>query len=146
MQVLFIKVTGLSVLSIIVAWIVKMLGGWDNAMSALLIFMVLDYVTGVMLALVWKRSNKSRTGKLDSRVGFKGICKKVGMLFFILIAVQADQVFGMNGVLRLAVIMFFISNEALSVIENLKIMGVPVPQILADRFEQKIKERCEDED
>ena len=103
-------------------------GGWDLWMRTLLTVMVLDYATGVMGALV--------QGNLDSRVGFKGICKKLVMLGVVVLAVQADGIIGGGCALRSIAIGFYLANDALSIIENAALIGVPVPKRLVDKLEQ----------
>ena len=110
-------------------WLGYFLGGCDGLLYALLCFSVLDYITGVMCAVVDK--------KLSSSVGFKGIFKKV--LIFILVGlahVMDVHVIGTGSVLRTAIIFFYISNEGLSLVENAAYLGLPVPQKLKDVLEQ----------
>ena len=104
---------------------------------ALLCFVVIDYITGVMCAIVDKN--------LSSEVGFKGICKKV--LIFILVGlahVMDVHVIGTGSILRTAIIFFYISNEGLSLVENAAYLGLPVPQKLKDVLEQ-LHDRAEKE-
>jgi toxin secretion/phage lysis holin len=124
-------------------FIATALGGWDSAMIALIIIMGIDFVTGVMVALVWRKSPKSCNGAVDSRVGFKGLCRKIGILLAVLIAVQLDTVMQTGGVARLGVILFFLGNEGISVVENLGLMGIPIPDFIKKRFEQ-LREKNED--
>ena len=110
-------------------WIGYFLGGCDGLLIALLIFVVADYITGVMCAIADK--------KLSSSVGFKGICRKV--LIFILIGIaNALDIYVLDhaGVLRTAIIFFYISNEGLSLVENSAHLGLPVPDKLKDVLEQ----------
>lgn len=112
------------------------LGGADGFLYALIAFVVIDYITGVMCAIVDK--------KLSSEVGFKGICKKV--LIFILVGVGNIidvQVLGQAGVLRTAVIFFYLSNEGVSMLENAGHLGLPIPAKLKDILEQ-LHDRSED--
>lgn len=111
------------------------LGGWDSALQTLLFFMAADCVTGVVVAGVFKRSGKSTGGRLDSRAGFKGLCRKGGSLVLVLAAVQLDALTGAGQYARMAVIVFFIGNEGLSVLENLGLMGVPYPAFLRNALE-----------
>lgn len=104
-------------------WLDYFLGGYDGLIIALLIFVVVDYITGVMCAIVDK--------KLSSEIGFKGICRK--MLIFLLVGVVNIldvQVIGTSSVLRTAVIFFYISNEGVSLLENATHLGLPVPEKL----------------
>lgn len=103
------------------------LGGWDLALQVLVLFVVMDYVTGLVAA--WY----SKT--LNSQVGFKGICKKVLLFIPVAICYALDQVIGQE-ILRSLAIFFYIANEGLSVIENLGRAGVPVPAALGEALEQ----------
>ena len=104
-------------------WLGYFLGGMDGLMIALLVFMVLDYITGVMCAIADKR--------LSSSVGFKGICKKVLILMLVGLAHIVDlHVIGTGSALRGAVICFYLSNEGLSLLENAAHLGLPVPDKL----------------
>ena len=110
-------------------WLGYFLGGMDGLMIALIIFMALDYVTGLMCAVIDK--------KLSSAVGFKGICKKV--LIFILVGVANivdKQIIGNGSAIRTAVIFFYLSNEGISILENTALIGLPVPQKLKDVLAQ----------
>ena len=105
------------------------LGGADGFLYALIAFVVIDYITGVMCAIVDKN--------LSSEVGFKGICKKV--LIFILVGVANivdKQIIGNGSAIRTAVIFFYLSNEGISILENTALIGLPVPQKLRDVLEQ----------
>lgn len=112
-----------SVFSVMGGWIGYFLGGYDGLLYALIAFMVVDYTTGVMCAIVDR--------KLSSSVGFKGICKKVLILMLVGIANLLDvQVIGTSTVLRTAVIFFYLSNEGVSILENAIYLGLPVPEKL----------------
>ena len=113
------------------------LGGLDGFLYALIVFVVVDYITGLMAAFIQK--------KLSSETGFKGICKKVAIFCLVGIGHILDaQVIGAGSVLRTAVIFFYLSNEGISIIENVAIIGLPVPQKLIDVLEQ-LREEKEDE-
>ena len=110
-------------------WLGWFLGGCDGLLYALLAFVVIDYITGVMSAIVDK--------KLSSAVGFKGICRKV--LIFLLVGighVLDTQVIGTGSILRTAVIFFYISNEGISLVENAAHLGLPIPAKLKAVLEQ----------
>ena len=109
--------------------IVSALGGWDIALQVLIIFMAIDYITGLILAGVFKKSKKTESGALDSGIGLKGLIKKGIMLLIVLIGAQLDALMGTDFV-RYAVIIAFLSNELVSILENCCLMGVPVPAIL----------------
>ena len=119
-------------------WLGYFLGGCDGLLYALLAFVVLDYITGIMCAIADK--------KLSSAVGFKGICRKV--LIFALVGVGHlldTQVIGSGSVLRTAVIFFYLSNEGLSRVENAAYLGLPMPGKLHKVLEQ-LHDRAEKED
>ena len=110
-------------------WLGWFLGGCDGLLYALLAFVVVDYVTGIMCAVVDK--------KLSSAVGFKGIFKKVLIFTLVGIANIVDvQVLGTPGVLRTAVIFFYLSNEGVSMLENAAHLGLPVPDAIKTVLEQ----------
>ena len=115
-------------------------GGWDAAMGALLMCMAVDYVSGSVVALVFHKSNKTVTGAYDSAYGLKGLCKKGLMLLFVLVAVQIDRILGADYV-RDAVCIGFCANEVLSIVENLGLAGIPMPQAVTKALEQLQKER-----
>nr|DAJ05651.1 MAG TPA: holin [Caudoviricetes sp.] len=109
-------------------------GGWTSAMTTLIIFMCIDYVTGIVVAGVFKRSSKSKTGALESKAGFKGLCRKGMVLLILLVACQLDKLMG-TAYIKDAVCIAFCVNETLSIIENAGIMGVPVPKQLKKAVE-----------
>ena len=105
------------------------LGGWDGFLYALLAFVVIDYITGLMCAILDK--------KLSSEVGFRGIFKRVLIFSLVAIGNIVDQsVIGEGSVIRTAVIFFYLSNEGVSILENAAHIGLPVPQKLKDILEQ----------
>ncbi|MFQ7244197.1 MAG: holin family protein [[Eubacterium] siraeum] len=119
-------------------WLGWFLGGSDGLLYAVIAFVVIDYITGVMCAIADK--------KLSSAVGFKGICKKV--LIFALVGgghILDAFVIGSGSVLRTAIIFFYLSNEGVSLVENCAHLGLPVPQKLKDVLEQ-LHNRAEKED
>ena len=116
-------------------WLGYFLGGCDGLLIALVVFAVVDYITGVMCAV----SDK----ELSSKVGFRGICRKV--LIFILVGaanILDAQVIGSGSVLRTAVIFFYLSNEGVSLLENAAHLGLPIPKKLKDVLAQ-IHDRAE---
>ena len=104
-------------------------GGWDQAMTTLLIFMAADYLTGLAVAGVFHRSGKTESGALNSNVGFRGLCKKGVCLLIVLVAARLDLLLGVE-FMRDAVIIAFIINELISILENAGLMGVPIPEAL----------------
>ncbi len=123
--------------------VASLFGGWDAALMTLVIFMAVDYITGLIVAGVFHRSPKSEGGALESRAGFKGLCRKGVTLLIVLVACRLDMVMGSN-FLRDAVIIAFIVNEALSIIENAGLMGVPIPAIIVKAVEV-LKKKAEKE-
>ncbi len=110
-------------------WLGWFLGGCDGLLYALLAFVVIDYVTGVMCAIADR--------KLSSAVGFRGIFRKVLIFTLVGVANIADvQVLGTPGVLRTAVIFFYLSNEGVSMLENAAHLGLPIPEKLKEVLEQ----------
>lgn len=110
-------------------WLGYFLGGLDGLLIALIVFMVLDYITGIMCAIADK--------KLSSEVGFRGICKKVLILMLVGVAHIVDvHVVGTGSALRGAVLCFYLSNEGLSLLENAAHLGLPVPDKLKDILAQ----------
>lgn len=110
-------------------------GGWDTALIALVICMGVDYVSGSIVALVFHNSRKSESGAYNSTYGLKGLCKKGLMLLFVIVAVQVDRLMGSEYV-RDAVCIGFCTNEVLSIVENLGLAGVPMPQAVVKALEQ----------
>lgn len=109
--------------------LVNLLGGWNEDLTTLLIFMGVDFLLGLLIATVWKKSGKSETGALSSWSAWKGLCRKGASLLVVLVAHRLDMATGVNYI-RTAVIIAFIADEGISIIENLGIMGVPMPAVL----------------
>ncbi len=107
--------------------IASLFGGWDAAMVTLLVFMGIDYITGLMVAGVFHNSRKSTGGALESDAGWKGLCKKGVTLLIVLVACRLDLVMGSNFI-RDAVVIAFIANETISIVENAGLMGVNIPE------------------
>lgn len=111
------------------AVLVKITGGWNGALTTLLIFMATDYVTGLLLAAVFKKSPKSKSGSLESRAGWKGLLRKGMTLLIVMLAFRLDTLTGQNFIAD-GVIIAFITNEAISITENAALIGIPLPQVL----------------
>lgn len=124
-----IKTAVLTAIGTIVGGIAALFGGWTSAMTTLIIFMVIDYATGIIVAGVFHRSGKSKSGALESRAGFKGLCRKGMILLILLVACRLDLMLG-TGYIKDCVCIAFVVNETLSIIENAGLMGVPIPQVL----------------
>lgn len=124
-----IKTAVLAAIGTIGGGIAALFGGWTSAMTTLIIFMVIDYATGIIVAGVFQRSGKSKSGALESRAGFKGLCRKGMILLILLVACRLDLMLG-TGYIKDCVCIAFVVNETLSIIENAGLMGVPIPQVL----------------
>lgn len=124
-----IKTAVLAAIGTIGGGIAALFGGWTSAMTTLIIFMVIDYATGIIVAGVFHRSGKSKSGALESRAGFKGMCRKGMILLILLVACRLDLMLG-TGYIKDCVCIAFVVNETLSIIENAGLMGVPVPQVI----------------
>ena len=124
-----IKTAVLAAIGTIGGGIAALFGGWTSAMTTLIIFMVIDYATGIIVAGVFHRSGKSKSGALESRAGFKGLCRKGMILLILLVACRLDLMLG-TGYIKDCVCIAFVVNETLSIIENAGLMGVPIPQVL----------------
>lgn len=109
--------------------IAALFGGWDTGLVSLLIFMGLDYVSGLVVAGVFHKSNKTATGSLESKAGWKGLCRKCMTLVFVLVAYRLDLVIETNYI-RDAVIIAFMANELISLVENAGLMGIPLPAVI----------------
>lgn len=116
------------------AYIANILGGWDSMLKVLVAMMCADYVTGLIVAGVFKRSDKTETGKLSSDASFKGLVKKCMIVLLVYISVLLDNATGAHYV-RSAVLVFFIGNEGLSLLENIGLMGVPYPAFLKNMLQ-----------
>ena len=123
-----------TVLGIIGGMIARLFGGWTEDMATLVIFMAIDFVMGVVVAGVFHNSSKSKSGALDSRAGWKGLCKKCVTLLFVLIAHRLDILLATDYI-RTTAIIGFIANEAISIIENAGLMGVPLPGVVTKAIE-----------
>lgn len=128
-QIAGIKAILCTAIGAVMGWIVNMIGGWSEDLTTLLVFMAVDFLLGLLVAGVWKKSNKSDTGALSSWSAWKGLCRKGASLLVILIAYRLDVTLGVNYI-RTAVIIAFIVNEGISILENLGIMGVKYPEAL----------------
>jgi len=115
-------------------FIASLFGGWDGAMTTLLIFMAVDYITGIIVAGVFKNSRKTENGALESRAGFKGLCRKGVILLVVLVAYRLDLVMN-TSFLKNTVVVSFILNETLSIAENVGLMGLKWPEPLANAIE-----------
>lgn len=111
-----------TIFSVIATTFIWLVGGFDVALSCLLVAIVIDYISGLIKAY--------NTKTLSSSIGFRGILKKVGILLIVMLSVIVDRITIDNGGVRTLVIYYFVANEGLSVIENLAQAGLPVPKSL----------------
>lgn len=121
------------------AFLANALGGWDALLKLLAAMMAADYITGLIVAAIFKRSNKSESGALDSKAGFQGLVRKCAIFLLVYIAVLLDNATGSHFV-RSAVVLFFIGNEGLSLLENLGLMGVDYPDFMKNML-QALREK-----
>lgn len=126
--------TGEITIGVICSVIAQAYGGWSEGMTALVVFMIIDYITGLLVAGVFHASNKTENGGLESRAGWKGIIRKVTTLAIVLVAAYVDRVMGMTFV-RDAVVIGFLANEAISIIENAGLMGLPLPKAVVNMID-----------
>lgn len=110
-------------------FIASAFGGWDAAMTTLVIFMVIDYISGLLVAGVFHKSKKTESGTLESRAGRKGLCRKGMTLLVVLIGSRLDLALGVRYI-RDTVIIGFIANETISITENAGLMGLPLPETI----------------
>lgn len=128
------KNTLLAITGIIGSVIANALGGFDMALQTLIGFMIADYITGLIVAGVFKKSGKSENGALESRAGWKGLCRKGMTLGIVYVATRLDKLTG-TAFIRDAVIIGYIANEAISLFENAGLMGLPVGKVLTNAID-----------
>ena len=131
-----------SVVGMIGSAIAGIFGGWSSGLTTLLIFMAIDYISGLVVAGVFHASPKSETGALESRAGWKGLVRKGMTLLIVLIGCRLDMLLGLNYI-RDALVIAFILNEVISITENAGLMGVPMVKPLKDAIEL-LKDRSEE--
>ena len=139
-----IKNIMLLILSMTGGLVVEFLGGADTALKALLAFMAVDYFTGLAVAFFFHKSRKTKNGGASSREGFKGFVKKICMLLMVGAAHVLDVITGINYA-RTMLIMFFIGNEGLSILENIGLMGIKYPEFLHKALEVLIEKSDDNE-
>lgn len=111
------------------AAIASFFGGWSTGLTTLVFFMAVDYLSGLVVAGVFKNSRKTDSGALESRAGWKGLCRKCMTLIYVLVAYRLDLIIGTNYI-RDTVIIAFVVNELISITENAGLMGLPLPEVI----------------
>lgn len=114
--------------------VAALFGGWSDGLTTLLIFMTTDYITGLIVAGVFHRSEKTENGRLESCAGLKGLFRKGMMLFFVMIGYRLDLMTHMS-IIRDGVCIAFCANEMISITENAGAMGVPIPPVISKAIE-----------
>lgn len=115
-----------SIIGVIGSAIASFFGGWSAGLSTLVFFMAVDYVSGLIVAGIFKNSTKTDSGALESRAGWKGLCRKCMTFVYVLIAYRLDLMIGTNYICD-GVIIAFVANELISITENAGLMGLPLP-------------------
>ena len=123
-----------SSIGVVGSMIASLFGGWTASLTTLLIFMGIDYLSGLVVAGVFHNSPKTETGALESRAGLKGLIRKFTMLLFVLIGYRLDVAVGTTYI-RDAVCIAFMANELISIVENAGLMGLPVPGIISNAID-----------
>lgn len=123
-----------SIIGLIGAAFTTLFGGWTAGMTTLVLFMAIDYISGLIVAGVFRNSNKSESGALESKAGWKGLARKCMTLFFVLIAYRLDLLLNTNYI-RDAVVIGFCANELISIVENAGLMGLPLPNVVVKAIE-----------
>ena len=133
-----------SIIGIAGSGLAHMFGGWSAGIGTLLIMMCLDWITGLMVAGIFKTSDKTKNGGLNSSIGLRGICKKAMMMILVIVAHRFDITIGTNYI-RDAVVIALIVNESISLIENAGLMGIRIPPVLRKAIDI-LKEKSEEMD
>ena len=151
---MFMKETFCLIAGVVGGFIAALLGGWDSALATLVVFMGIDFVTGLVTAVMGK-SKHSRSGALNSKAGWIGLAKKFCILLMVVVGVRIDILLGTTYI-RDTVCISFCLNELLSIIENATLMGIPFPPVIkkaidvlqtkVGRAEEKIEKGETDDD
>ncbi len=123
-----------AVIGVVGGAIATAMGGWNTGLQALVIFMAIDYATGLMVAGIFHASPKTTGGGLESQAGWKGLCRKFVTLLIVVLANQMDVLLGVQYI-RDAVIIGFCANESISILENAGLMGLPIPKAFQNAIE-----------
>lgn len=128
------KQTILTILGILGGTLAYFFGGWDDAVITLIIFMAIDYISGLVVAGIFHKSKKTQSGALESRAGLKGLIRKGMMLLIVLIAYRVDITMHTT-IAKDAAVIGFIANELISIVENCGLMGIPLPEKLTNAID-----------
>ena len=128
------KNTICAVLGTIGSFIASLFGGWSASLTTLLIFMLIDYVTGLVVAGVFHKSPKTANGGLESKAGLKGLVRKCSVLLLVLVGFRLDLAIGTTYI-RDGVCIAFMVNELISIAENAGLMGLPIPAVITNAIE-----------
>lgn len=137
-----VKHTVLTIIGSIGSFASYLFGGFDKLLIALIIFIIIDFLSGLILAIVFKNSSKTKNGRVSSEAGIRGLAKKIFILFLVTVATQLDLVLG-TSIVRDGVVIAFISMEGISILENATLAGLPVPRIIKNALE--VLNKSEDE-
>ena len=128
------KISIMTGIGLVGSFLASLFGGWDAALTTLILFMGIDYLTGLIGAGVFHNSRKTENGSLESRAGWKGLCRKGVTLLIVLIGCRLDLIMETNFI-RDGVVIAFIANETISIIENAGLMGIPIPPVIINAIE-----------
>lgn len=128
------KISFCSLTGIIGSVIASIFGGWSSALTTLLIFMAIDFLTGLIVAGVFHQSKKTETGALESKACFKGLCRKCLTLLFVLIGYRLDLMIG-TSYIKDAVCIAFTTSDLISIVENAGLMGLPIPSVITSAID-----------
>ena len=129
-----LKVLICTVFGMLGSFFSQLYGGWDKDMTTLITCMAIDFIMGLVIAVVFKKSPKTQSGAADSMSCFRGLCKKCVILLFVLLAHRLDVTLGVTYI-KTAAVIGFIVNEVISIIENAGIMGIPLPKAFTKALE-----------
>lgn len=129
-----LKTSVISILAAVGSFIVGAFGGWDTSIITLLSFMGIDFLTGLIVAGVFKKSKKTDNGALKSSAGWKGLCKKGVTILIVVVANRLDMQLGTTYI-RDGVCIAYIINETISIVENAGLMGIPIPKVITKAIE-----------
>lgn len=130
----FMKNTVCATIGMCGSFVASLYGGWSASLTTLLIFMLIDYVTGLVVAGVFHKSPKTANGGLESKAGLKGLVRKCSVLLLVLVGYRLDLAIGTTYI-RDGVCIAFMVNELISIVENAGLMGLPIPGVITNAIE-----------